>query len=267
MSYRLKFEDLLGMCQGHIPVVVGQKKVMVRHAFNGGDYLGSPGKDIFFSLPHLDEQQMHQLARKHCNQYPEKPPGNHVGIAACIRYIYGQFEKQGVLRSKADHRRMIEQDVDWSLPRKFVEIMKNIFEEQKHYYGLTILAEMEAHRLGDEAILNKDKDKLLQMEQTYLFSAVCAHKCESFKQMFTPYYWAAKYFMLAKMKDKAWEYSRKTIKAAEKHCPDARKSYIEKLIDCGNFMKKHDKEEWRKFKNKVSRKAKNRAVKKMLSKV
>jgi len=266
-TYRLPFKNLLEMCEGHIPVKVGQRKVKVRYAFQGGDYLGSPGKDIFFSLPALDDEHLHQLAKKHCGQYPIKPPGNHVGIAACVRYIYGQFEKQGVLRSKTDHRRMAEEEIDWELPRQFVGLMKQIFDEQKHYYGLTILAEMEAHRLGDEAILGNDNNKLLQMEQTYLFSATCAHQCQSFKQMFTPYYWAAKYFMLANVKAKAWEYSRKTIKAAESHCPDARKSYIEKLIDCGNFMKKHDKGEWIKFKNKISKKAKNRAVKKMLSKV
>tara|TARA_Y100000310_G_scaffold344310_1_gene456342 strand:+ start:138 stop:944 length:807 start_codon:yes stop_codon:yes gene_type:complete len=265
--YRLSFESLLGMCEGHIPVKVGQKKVKIRYAFQGGDYLGSPGKDIFFSLPQLTEEQMHTLAKKHCSQYPIKPPGNHVGIAACVRYIYGQFEKQGILRSKADHRRMEEEDIDWVLPRKFIQLMKEIFEAQEHYYGLTILAEMEAHRLGDEAILNKDNDKLAEMEQTYLFSATCAHKCQSFKQMFTPYYWAAKYFMLADVKDKAWEYSKKTIKAAEAHCPDARKSYSEKLVDCANFMKKHDKRRWRKFRDKISSRAKNRAVKKMFAKV
>ena len=264
---KLDFDKLLGLCEGHIPVVVGQKKVNVKGAFKGGDYLGSPGKDIFFALPCLAEEEMLRLAKKHCKQYPQDPPGNHVGIAACIRYIYGQFEKQGVLRSKSDRNRMSKEELDWSLPRKFINIMREVFDERDHYYGLSITAEMEGHRLGDEAVLNKDADKLKEMEDMYVESALMAHKCGSYKQMFTSYYWAARYFILMDVTDKAVHYSKVTIKEAEKHCPDARGSYVEKLLNCAKYLRKHDKKSWNKWRNKVSAKANNTAVKKMFRKI
>ena len=236
----------------------------MRGAFNGGTYLGSPGKDIFFFLPKLNDKQFKKLIKVHSRQYPRTPPGNHVGVAACIRYIYGQFEKQGTLRSSKDMKRMKEAGINWGNPRKFIFALRKRFADENHYYGMCITAEMEAHRLGDEALLFGSAKKVREMEHMYLESARYAHKCDSFKQMFTPYYWSAKYFMKFRNQEKALHYSKITLLEAEKHCPDARGSYVDKLLDCANYVKEHGN--WSKWRRKITG-AKNRAVKKMLKKI
>ena len=85
--------------------------------------------------------------------------------------------------------------------------------------------------------------------------------------MFTPYYWAARYFMEFGDKEQALSYAKQTIKEAEKHCPDARGSYVEKLIHCAKYMRKHDKKGWEKWRGKFAKKAKNRCVKKLFGKI
>ena len=266
----LTFKNLSKLCDREkIPGKVPKKPGSTKGAFNGGDYLGAPGKDIFFYLPKLTPEQFDIIVEKHSEQYPRKPPGTHVGTAACIRYIYGQFEKQGVLRSKRDRKRMQNDrgKIDWSLPRKFISALQTKFREKEHYYGLTITYEMEGHRLGDEAVLYKDYVKLDAMEAVYVESVRYAHKCNSYKQMFTPYYWAAMYFILMKDRNKALHYCRTTIIQAERHCPDARASYVEKLIDCAQYLKSDNKKEWQRWRKDFARKVKNRAVKKMLQKI
>jgi len=112
---------------------------------NRGEYIGSPGKNIFFMLDHMTDDEMDDVADRLSNQWSKTPPGNHVGYAACIRYIYGQFEKQGIMRSKNDFNRMKEDKPDWVLPRKFLKYLENQFEKKDNYYGLSILCEMEGH--------------------------------------------------------------------------------------------------------------------------
>ena len=45
-------------------------------------------------------------------KFPKVAPGNHVNLGACIRFIYGQFEKQGILRSEKDFERMKKEKLD-----------------------------------------------------------------------------------------------------------------------------------------------------------
>ena len=243
-------------------------------AVNGGYYLGAPGKEIFFALQELDETQWDALAEKHSNQWPRplngepyKTPGNHVGYAACIRYIYGQFEKQGVLRSGEDKARMIRDGVNWDLPRKFMETLKGKWLEKDCFYGLTIAYEMEGHRLGDEAVISKDASKLNEMELIYLKSVEYAEKCNSYKQMFTPYYWATKYFIEMGEHDRASKYAVTTIKQAERYCPDARGSYVDKLMDCANYMKSNHPGAWKKFVGRFEDNVQNRCVAKMFGRL
>ncbi len=262
---QIKFKTVLKLCEKKIPPKPSAEAGSFEDAFHGGAYLGSPGKDIYFILSRLTDEEFDVLAERHSHQYPKNPPSNHVGTAACIRYIYGQFEKQGILRSKDDRKRMIKEakkeKLDWNASRRFIIALREKFKEQENYYGLCLTSEMEAHRLGDEAYLHKDRDKLKQMEETYLESVKYAHKCKSYKQMFTPYYWASRYFMLFKDAPKAIAYSRKTIEEAEKHCPDARRSYVDKLEDCAQYLKKNDKK-WKRFR-KIIITGENRVVRKL----
>jgi hypothetical protein len=237
-------------------------------AFNGGKYLGGPGKDIYFFLPKATEEQLSSLSKKVVEMFPTVAPGNHVGPAACIRYIYGQFERKGILRSNEDFERMRNEDLDsnWRLPRHFMQMVENEFVAINHNYGLCIHFEMKAHRIGDEAVINKDQVKLDEMESTYLKSVHYAYECSSFKQMFSPYYWASRYFMKFGDKKKALEFSYICIKQAEKHCPDARGTYVKRLVDCITYIKKYDPKNWKSFNSTYKNNAKNLCVQKAFAK-
>jgi len=237
----------------------------IEGALNGGNYLGRPGKDIFFAFSDMNQTEMKQVAEELAKVFPKEAPGGHVGFAACIRYIYGQFEKQGTLRSDEDFDRMKKEGVNWDIPRTFLTLLWTEFEKNENYYGLTILSEMAAHRFGDEWLLTGDLKKRLDMEESYLKSYEYAKKCNSYKQMFTPFYWAAQYFIKAGITKTALEYCFKTIQQAEKHCPDSRKSYVEKLTDCISYIKNNDRDNWDAYKREW-RKPKNVCVKKAFSK-
>jgi len=239
--------------------ITGLKKV--QGAFYNGIYMGSPGKDIYVMLPYLSDEQIENIVEELERRFPKTPPGNHLNIAACIRFIYGQFEKNGILRSDADFHRMQNERPNWELPRKFMKLLYKRFKNSNNFYGLTILCEMEAHRLGDEAILNKNEEKLKEMEKKYNKAWDFAYKCKSYKHLFTPYFWSARYFMKYEIEDKAIKYSELTLKNADKYCPDARQSYIDKLLFCMKYLKKKDKKEWSEIYNKY-KKSKNRCVKK-----
>lgn len=264
---QITFDQLLQLCEGKIPAKPPKEPGTMQGAFNGGRYIGTPGKDIYFFLNKLTEDQFNILVEKHSKQYPLVAPGNHLGYAACIRYIYGQFEKQGILRSEEDKKRMEKENLDWSLSRKFIFALQNKFKEQNNYYGLSITCEMEAHRMGDEAILRKDEKRLNEMKYMYLKSVEYAHQCNSYKQRFTPYYWSARYFMEFGDKESALYFAKKTIKEAERHCPDARASYVEKLLHCAKYLKKYDTTRWEKWRRRFGKTAKNRCVKKLFSKI
>ncbi len=236
-------------------------KKKIEGAVYGGVYIGSPGKDIYLMLKYLSKEQMEEVVYKLYEQFPFVPPGNHVNVAACIRFIYGQFDKNGILRSNKDFERMKKEKLNWELPRKFLGLLYKKFEKNNNYYGLSMLCEMEGHRLGDEAILNKNKEKLKEMEEIYKESVLFAYKCKSYKQMFTPYYWAAMYFIKFGNINNAIKYSELTITQAEKYCPDSRGSYIDKIVRCLKCIKGGNRKEWKKFYKGYKKKIKNRCVK------
>ena len=64
----------------------------------------------------------------------------------------------------------------------------------------------------------EDLLKLVEMEKKYIQTVKFAHKSKSYKHMFSPYFWAAKYFMEFGKKDKSLEYCKLTIKNANKYC-------------------------------------------------
>ena len=266
MEYNLSFEDLMELCSKKIMAKVPKVPGPMKGAFNGGDYLGRPGKDIYFALPKLDEDQFNQVAERLSLQFPHEPPNNHVGYAGCIRYIYGQFEKQGILRSEDDLKRMQGEDIDWDLPRKFMCALKDKFLEQKNFYGLCIYYEMEAHRLGDEAFLNNNNEKREEMEVCYLESVLYAQQCKSLKQLFTPYFWCFKYYARLGDHKKALDYVLKTLEQMEKHCPSSKQGYLVKAMDCSSYLKKHHATEWRKMLIYYRENSKNDCIRKMVKK-
>ncbi len=237
----------------------------IEKAIYKGLYTGSPGRDIYFMLPYLTDDQMKELVREISKSFPNIPPGNHVNIAMFVRFIYGQFEKEGILRSKKDFKRMEKEKLDWKLSRKFLGFLYKELEKINNYYGLTMLCEMEGHRLGDEAIINKDKDKLKEMERMYNKSVKFACKCESYKQFFTPYYWSAKYFEKFGEEKKSIRYYKLTIEQAEKYCPDARDGYVYKLAEAAKYLKDKDKEGWKVICEMYKNKSEKKCIKRLFN--
>jgi len=241
------------------------KKKCIKNSINNaiwkGLYMGSPGRDLYYMLPYLSDSQFEEIANIIIEKFPKDPPGNHVNVGMFFRQIYGQFEKQGVLRSDEDLKRMKKEKLDWDLSKKFITLLRDKFEKDNNFYGLSVLYEMEAHRMGDKAILNKDGDIINKMEQSYLESVKHAAKCNSYKQMFTPYYWCFKYFKKYRNRRKALSYAYLTIKNADKYCPDSREGYVDKLFSCIKYISKKDKNNWENF-YKIYKDSKNNCVKK-----
>jgi len=268
MEYNLSFKDLMDLCSQKILAKVPKVPGKMVGAFNGGDYLGRPGKDVYFSLSKLNEEQFYQVVERLSHRFPFDPPNNHVGYAGCIRYIYGQFEKQGILRSEEDLKRMQIEDINWDLSRKFMYALRDKFEEQKNYYGLCLFYEMEAHRFGDESFLNNgeceyEKQKMVDY---YLKSVKYAYKCNSLKQMFTPYFWCFKYFEKLGYYSKAFDYVLKTLEQMEKHCPSSKQGYLVKAMDCAKYMKKNHPKKWKEILSHYRKVGKNDCIRKMVKK-
>lgn len=251
------------MCSRGIVATVHKNDRPLSYGVRNGLYIGAPGKDVYYVLPSLNQEQLNLLAIKTLSLFPERPPSNHVSYAAFIRYVYGCFEKQGCLRSKKDKQRMIEENEDWTLATNFMNLAAKHAEEQSKIYFLVLHYEMLGHRLGDRAIIEKKVEILQAMEENYLKSQGLSKKIRSFKHMFTPYYWCAKYYAEMKIKDKALFYHKRNLKATEKYCPDSRDGYKEKTKDSILYLKNNlDLESWELMKKWLS-KAKNVCLKKV----
>jgi len=243
----------------------------IDRAMHRGIYIGSPGKDIFYMLPYLSEEQMQEVAKKFSKQFPIVPPTSYVNVAACIRFIYGQFEKQGILRSQGDFERMRNEKLDWELSRKFLGFLYKEFEKRNNYYGLSMLCEMEGHRLGDEAVINRDKNKLREMEEIYNKSVEFAYKCNGYKHLFSIYYWMSQYFKKFGDEDEALKYSKLSIlnacKYYHKYFPNGEDYYSKRLFISFNYIKKKGYKGWNDFYKKYKKNVKGKKLKRVLEKI
>ena len=240
----------------------GYKLKAIDNAMYKGIYVGSPGKDIYLMLPFLDKEQMKEVAIKLSQHFPKFNYGKNANIAACVRFIYGQFEKQGVLKSNEDFKRMKKEKPDWSLPRKFFKLLYKELEKNDNFYGLTMLCEMEGHRLGDEAVINKDKKKIKEMENSYSRCIKYAYKCKSYKHMFSVYYWMGEYFKEIDDTDKAVKYFKLSIvnanKYYRKYFTQGDQYYSKRLLKSFKYIKINNREDWSKFKEKYNYGIKNK---------
>jgi len=156
LSYDMSFDDICKLVDNGIEnkLKITYKSICAK-AFRGGLYLGAPGKDIYFSFLWLSDEQLGLLAEKLAKQYPSKPPQGHLGYAACIRYIYGCFDKQGCLLSKWHKLMMKEENEDWSMPDKFTNLLNDYFKKNNCEYGQVIYHEMSGHRIGDRLFITR----------------------------------------------------------------------------------------------------------------
>ena len=237
----------------------------IENAIYKGSYTGSPGRDIYYMLPFLTDKQMEEVANMIETKFPKVAPGNHVNVGQFLRFLYGQFEKEGILRSDKDCERMKRDKLEWDMSIKFVKLLYEKLEKNDNFYGMSIINEMNAHRIGDKAILTNDLNRLVEMEKLYNVSVELAYKCKSYKHMFTPYYWCFRYFNKIENKEKALSYAYLTMKNANKYCPDPSPGYVYKFLYCIRYIRKHDKSNWTSFYKKY-KKSKNRCIKKTFQK-
>ncbi len=242
----------------------------INNAIYKGIYIGSPGRDIYYMLPYLSDDQMVSVSKKLANKFPTSYPGTNAQYSACIRFIYGQFEKQGTLRSDNDLKRMREEKLEWSLSRKFLELLKKELKKDDKLYGLVVLCEMEAHRLGDEAVINKDMGKLNEMEQMYLEAIRYANKCKSYKHMFSLYYWASQYFKKFGEVNRSIKYSKKSLskslKYYHKYFPNGDAYYSSRLGKELKYVKNSDAINGLSFYKKIIKKVKHKKLQKTFRK-
>lgn len=238
-----------------------------KFGFRKGAYLGAPGKDVYFVMPSLTDEQFSDVAVRFANMYPNKAPDNHLHWAACIRYVYGCFEKQGCLRSNADKKRIIKEDPDWDMPIRFMSLALEQFKKNKNHYGRVLHYEMLAHRFGDRAIIDKNPELLNEMISHYENSQRLAMKCKSYKHMFTPFYWAGHYYYEMDFKKECIKYHTLSLQHMEKYCPDARDGYRDKAMTSFKHLKESmEPRDWKKMRswihkcnNKCLAKVKNKA--------
>ena len=269
----LLYEELLELISWGIPRQLDkekeriQKHKKIQNAFYGGHYVGAPGRDIKVLLPFLNYIQLQEIANELSNQYPLISKGNHIGYSACIRYIYGMEDSRlGLLQSKEYCKTKKEKGLDWEVADKLIKLLENNFIKKNNHYGLCILYEMKAHRLGDKFIISGNKKFAKKMEQLYVNSQKKSQLCNSYKHKFSPYFWAAKYFEQFKMEKKMLYYANLCITAANE-TPAAKESYANKIMSCFLMFKKTlDKKQWYNFYKQWKRKAKNRAIKLGISK-
>jgi len=239
----------------------------IKDAIYEGIYIGSPGRDIYYMLPYLSDEQIISVAKSLSGKFPIFYPNTNAQYSACIRFIYGQFEKQGVLRSDRDFKRMKEEKIEWELSRSFLNILKKEFKKDDKIYGLTILCEMEAHRLGDEAVINKDLGKLNKMEKMYLEAMRYSDQCKSFKHMFSLSYWASQYFKKFGNNKKMIEYSRISLlmstKYYHKYFPNGDIYYSCRLRKIFSYIRDNDGVD---FCKKIMEKVKSEKLKKVFNK-
>jgi len=234
----MTLNELLELIDLGIPLKIRKKRPLVSGAFEEGMYLGCPGKDIFFFLKTAQDEQLDIIAKNLSKQIPHTPPNDHVGNAACIRYIYGQFEKNGIFKS--NKQEILENKANWETAEKFMDMLEDKFKQVDNCYGLSLVSEMRAHRRGDLAVINKDKSEAIKMEKLYRRSYKNAAKCNSLKHMFTPFYWCSKYFDELGNKEKSIKYAKKCLIEAYKYCPDNRHGYRTKIRTCIRIIQKFD---------------------------
>ena len=240
-------DELCDMLKEGIPKELDGRKEF-DGAFRKGLYLGSPGKDIYFNLPKLGMSEIRMVANAMAMAFPVVPPSDHIAYAACVRYIYGCFDKQGCLLSEGHKNMMSEMDEDWSLSDLFMSIFVEECKAQDKMYGVVIYHEMAGHRIRDRLVIENNRDHIKPMLDHYNESQRIALQIDCLKHTFTPFYWGACY--LEEFDPTlAIHYHKKAVKNMERYCPDTREGYKSKASHSIMYIKKNaPKNQWKEFK-------------------
>lgn len=258
-SYHMSFDELTQLIQ--LGIQPDNKcNSRIESAFRKGAYLGCPGKDIHFALMmYMSTEQEDALAELLSVVITHKPTSSSEHLLACFRYIYGCFDKQGVLLSK--HNKKIISQFDWDRYKRFVNKLQNNLEAIDNVYGLMLLHEMQGHRTGDEMVVNNNADMMSKVichyEKSMSYLPIVTNRFSYYVYHQTPYYWCARYLEYAN-KQKAVEYYVKNIRTLESHSNDKRKSIRDKVQHSLYYIQKYsNKHDWEMFKREVLKYKKN----------
>lgn len=257
MLYQDKFDKIIKMLDTH---GIGRDVDETQ-----GIYLGSPGKEIYEILPFLTPGQIEILAERVCSVFTRKKrlPKDHIKWGNFIRYIYGCFGKDGFIRSEEIYKKSLDSSINWKISMDFMNIVAAKFEQSNEKYGLMLHNEMLAHRYGDHALQTKNPEDIAKMETCYLTARSIAKDIGSSKHMFSPPYWAARYFYLLGDYEKSKTYYVKALRSMGRYCDSDREGYIYKAqVSLTHLKKMMTKEELegvlsklRSYKNKCLTKA------------
>ena len=269
----LSFKELLELTSWGVPREISREKErrekyppMKGSIKNGGHYRGVPGLDIAACLPELSNEEMLLLADELSDQYPKIAPEENIGYAGCIRDIHGEWTKGRVAFTSIEKLKNL--NIDFELPGKFIKLLEENFIKKNNNYGLCVLYEVSGHRYGDQVLIFDDETKMKQMWHSYMLSVKHAHKCNSDKHKFTPYYWAAMYFKLFGKKKKALRNFNIFLKILNDSIEDGenyRIHYPDKVIRAFQYISLNIKN-WNLFFEEWKQKAKNIAIKTTIEK-
>lgn len=164
------------------------------YAFDGGNYLGCPGKEIYHFLISARNDDIREITQAVSLKFPSLPPSRAVHLSSFLRYVYGCFEKQGALKHK---EQFVDNIPNWNKVEIFMDDLLDFFSKQRNQYGAMICYEMMAHRAGDLAVLNSDSTSLKKMLDLYNKSANLAVVVGARKNAYSTYYWALRYLLAA----------------------------------------------------------------------
>jgi len=175
-----------------------------KRAIDNGTYFGCPGKEIYYGLPRLSDDDMSKLACVISNSFPLSWPGRAVHLSVFLRYVYGCFDKKGCLHNPAQSQKMKAEKRDWSKSDKFVDCMIACFKLKHNLYGEMMCYEMKAHRLGDMIIIHDDLSYLPKMLDMYNRAGTIAMQIDAKKNACSAYFWAFQYLIELRRPKEDW---------------------------------------------------------------
>lgn len=202
----------------------------------GLDGEGTLGLAFYNAVQDMDADEMRESASSLADLYytVDQVDGfrkvRHEQQALAVRTIFGDLSRNGLILSEThpDRGKDINRNescvgCNWDKAFEFCEVLSKEFEQRGNQYGVMIVAEMVAHRYGDLSLVGYDfVDK---MEGLYILAADIASKIQCQKQMFSPWYWGAFYFMKLGNIEKSIEWFKKYIITANEYMRDGQPSY------------------------------------------
>ena len=227
----------------------------------GLDRDGSLGLAFHHAIQSMSFDEMKTSAQKLAdlfytvNQVNNFRKVRHEKHALVIRTIFGDLSRNGLILDEThpDRKNDIKRNKswinkDWQQAFAFCDVLASEFESRGNSYGVMLIAEMVAHRYGDLALVGFDT--VDDMEQLYRKAYKIATEIQCQKQMFSPWYWGAFYFMKLGQNDKSIEWFRKFTQMANKYMKDQQPSYREMVCHSLRAIKKMmPKQEWEKYKS------------------